>query len=286
MRQLLFLKVQYTESGERFWVDVALHDVETGRVYGLVANKLQETPLDTWHPICFHVFHVWEAQSFEDVGKAEEGEQTWEWVPSSHPPHEDFIGDDKVALVLGDNIFYGHSLVELLNSANNRKEGATIFAYRVHDPERYGVVEFDQRGRVISLKEKPEDTRSNYAVTGLYFYDNNAVQFSKQIKPSLRGELEITDLNRMYLEKGTLSVEVMGRGYAWLDTGTHESLLKANQFVQTIEDRQGLKVACPEEIAFCRKWISEEQLEKLAESMINNSYGQYLIQVLEEGRSS
>ena len=172
--------------------------------------------------------------------------------------------------------------MDLLNLSNTRVEGATIFAYHVHDPERYGVVEFDQSGRVVSLEEKPEDPRSNYAVTGLYFYDNNAVQFAKQIKPSLRGELEITDLNRMYLEKETLFVEVMGRGYAWLDTGTHESLLNANQFVQTIEVRQGLKIACPEEIAFRRKWINEDQLEKLAEPMINNSYGQYLIQVLKK----
>jgi glucose-1-phosphate thymidylyltransferase len=199
---------------------------------------------------------------------------------------EKFLHNGPSALVLGDNIFYGHSFMELLNSANNRKEGATIFAYRVHDPEHYGVVEFDQRGQVISLEEKPENHRSKYAVTGLYFYDNNAVQFAKQIEPSQRGELEITDLNRMYLEKETLSVEIMGRGYAWLDTGTHESLLKAHQFVQTIEDRQGLKIACPEEIAYRRRWISEEQLEKLAEPMINNGYGQYLIHVLEEGRSS
>ena len=172
--------------------------------------------------------------------------------------------------------------MDLLNLSNTRVEGATIFAYHVHDPERYGVVEFDQSGRVVSLEEKPEDPRSNYAVTGLYFYDDNAVQFAKQIKPSQRGELEITDLNRMYLEKETLFVEVMGRGYAWLDTGTHESLLNANQFVQTIEARQGLKIACPEEIAFRRRWINEDQLEKLTEPMINNSYGQYLVQVLKK----
>ena len=195
---------------------------------------------------------------------------------------EKFLYNSPSALVLGDNIFYGHSFIELLNSANTRVEGATIFAYHVHDPERYGVVEFDQSGRVVSLEEKPEDPRSNYAVTGLYFYDDNAVQFAKQIKPSQRGELEITDLNRMYLEKETLFVEVMGRGYAWLDTGTHESLLNANQFVQTIEVRQGLKIACPEEIAFRRRWINEDQLEKLAETMFNNNYGQYLIQVLEK----
>ena len=195
---------------------------------------------------------------------------------------EKFLQNSSSALVLGDNIFYGHSFMDQLNSANTRGEGATIFAYHVHDPERYGVVEFDQSGRVVSLEEKPEDPRSNYAVTGLYFYDKNAVQFAKQIKPSQRGELEITDLNRMYLEKETLFVEVMGRGYAWLDTGTHESLLNANQFVQTIEVRQGLKIACPEEIAFRRRWISEEQLEKLAEPMINNSYGQYLKHVLEK----
>ena len=195
---------------------------------------------------------------------------------------EKFLQNSPSALVLGDNIFYGHSFMDLLNSANTRGEGATIFAYHVHDPERYGVVEFDQQGRVVNLEEKPEDPRSNYAVTGLYFYDDNAVQFAKQIKPSQRGELEITDLNRMYLEKETLFVEVMGRGYAWLDTGTHESLLNANQFVQTIEVRQGLKIACPEEIAFRRRWINEDQLEKLAETMFNNNYGQYLIQVLEK----
>ena len=195
---------------------------------------------------------------------------------------EKFLQNSPSALVLGDNIFYGHSFMDLLNLSNTRVEGATIFAYHVHDPERYGVVEFDQSGRVVSLEEKPEDPRSNYAVTGLYFYDDNAVQFAKQIKPSQRGELEITDLNRMYLEKETLFVEVMGRGYAWLDTGTHESLLNANQFVQTIEVRQGLKIACPEEIAFRRKWINEDQLEKLAEPMINNSYGQYLKHVLEK----
>ena len=195
---------------------------------------------------------------------------------------EKFLQNSSSALVLGDNIFYGHSFMDLLNLSNTRVEGATIFAYHVHDPERYGVVEFDQSGRVVSLEEKPEDPRSNYAVTGLYFYDDNAVQFAKQIKPSQRGELEITDLNRMYLEKETLFVEVMGRGYAWLDTGTHESLLNANQFVQTIEVRQGLKIACPEEIAFRRRWINEEQLEKLAETMFNNNYGQYLIQVLEK----
>ena len=195
---------------------------------------------------------------------------------------EKFLQNSPSALVLGDNIFYGHSFMDLLNLSNTRVEGATIFAYHVHDPERYGVVEFDQSGRVVSLEEKPEDPRSNYAVTGLYFYDDNAVQFAKQIKPSQRGELEITDLNRMYLEKETLFVEVMGRGYAWLDTGTHESLLNANQFVQTIEVRQGLKIACPEEIAFRRRWINEDQLEKLAETMFNNNYGQYLIQVLEK----
>ena len=195
---------------------------------------------------------------------------------------EKFLQNSPSALVLGDNIFYGHSFMDLLNLSNTRVEGATIFAYHVHDPERYGVVEFDQSGRVVSLEEKPEDPRSNYAVTGLYFYDDNAVQFAKQIKPSQRGELEITDLNRMYLEKETLFVEVMGRGFAWLDTGTHESLLNANQFVQTIEVRQGLKIACPEEIAFRRKWINEDQLEKLAEPMINNSYGQYLKHVLEK----
>jgi len=195
---------------------------------------------------------------------------------------ESFIKDAPSALILGDNIFYGHSLHELLNSANAREEGATVFAYHVNDPERYGVASFDKQGQVTSLEEKPTQPKSNYAVTGLYFYDTNVVEYAKQIKPSSRGELEITDLNMIYLEHGALSVERMGRGYAWLDTGTHESLLEAHQFVQTIEHRQGLKIACPEEIAFCQNWIDTSQMEKLALPMLKNGYGQYLLQVLRE----
>jgi glucose-1-phosphate thymidylyltransferase len=195
---------------------------------------------------------------------------------------EEFIGNDDCALVLGDNIFYGHSFEQLLESANNRESGASVFAYHVHDPERYGVVEFNKECRVISLEEKPKQPKSSYAVTGLYFYDNKVVDYAKQIKPSERGELEITDINKLYLEHNALSVEIMGRGYAWLDTGTHESLLEAHQFVQTIEHRQGLKIACPEEIAFRQKWISREHIERLAKPMLKNGYGQYLMQVLKE----
>jgi len=195
---------------------------------------------------------------------------------------EEFLDGAPCVLVLGDNLFYGHSLIDLLESADKREEGATVFAYHVTDPERYGVAEFDSQGRVISLEEKPEQPKSNYAVTGLYFYDSNVVEYAKQIQPSPRGELEITDLNSIYLEKGALSVELMGRGYAWLDTGTHESLLEAHQFIQTIEHRQGLKIACPEEIAYRQKWISAKQLEELAEPMLKNSYGQYLTQILKE----
>ena len=172
------------------------------------------------------------------------------------------------------------SNAKLLQSTNMREDGASIFGYHVKDPERYGIVEFDQQGHVISLEEKPEKPKSNYAVTGLYFYDSKAVEYAKQIKPSYRGELEITDLNRMYLEEQTLSVELMGRGYAWLDTGTHESLLEANQFIQTIEHRQGLKISCPEEIAFQSGWISAEQLLDLAQPMAKNNYGKYLMQLL------
>jgi glucose-1-phosphate thymidylyltransferase len=190
---------------------------------------------------------------------------------------EDFLSGGPSVLVLGDNIYYGHTLPELLHSANQRKEGATIFAYHVKDPERYGVVGLNQQGQVISLEEKPQQPKSNYAVTGLYFYDNKAVEYAKQIKPSARGELEITDLNRIYLDQQMLSVEQMGRGYAWLDTGTHESLLEAHQFIQTIEHRQGLKISCPEEIAYQNGWITSEQLIKLAEPMKNNGYGQYLL---------
>jgi glucose-1-phosphate thymidylyltransferase len=193
---------------------------------------------------------------------------------------ESFIGNDCSALVLGDNIFYGHDFHHLLINAMERTQGASVFAYHVHDPERYGVVEFDAKGHVINLEEKPEQPKSHYAVTGLYFYDQHVTGFAKSLKPSARNELEITDLNRIYLEQSTLHVEIMGRGYAWLDTGTHESLLDASQFVATIEHRQGLKVSCPEEIAFRRGWIDAVQLEKLALPLAKNGYGQYLLQVL------
>jgi glucose-1-phosphate thymidylyltransferase len=195
---------------------------------------------------------------------------------------ESFIGNDLSALVLGDNIFYGHDFHQLLGNAMARTEGATVFAYHVHDPERYGVVEFDVRGKVLSLEEKPKQPKSSYAVTGLYFYDQQVVDRAKKLKPSPRGELEITDLNRVYLEQGALTVEVMGRGYAWLDTGTHESLLDASQFIATLENRQGLKVSCPEEIAYRQQWIDATQLEKLAQPLAKNSYGQYLLRVLKE----
>lgn len=193
-----------------------------------------------------------------------------------------FIGDDPSALVLGDNIFYGHDFAHLLDSANQRSGGASVFAYHVHDPERYGVAEFDVNGKVLSLEEKPAKPKSNYAVTGLYFYDQQVVDIARQIKPSARGELEITDVNRVYLEQGELAVEIMGRGYAWLDTGTHESLLEASQFISTLENRQGLKVACPEEIAYRRQWISAEQLEALAAPLSKNNYGKYLQRLLVE----
>jgi len=195
---------------------------------------------------------------------------------------ESFIGDDLSALVLGDNIFYGHDLHRLLDNAMIRTDGASVFAYHVQDPERYGVVDFDSGGKVRSLEEKPKQPKSNYAVTGLYFYDQQVVDLAKSLRPSLRGELEITDLNRLYLERGKLNVEVMGRGYAWLDTGTHESLLDASQFIATLENRQGLKVACPEEIAYRQQWITATQLEKLAQPLSKNSYGQYLLRVLKE----
>jgi len=195
---------------------------------------------------------------------------------------EKFIGDDVSALVLGDNIYYGHDFHQLLDNANARADGASVFAYHVHDPERYGVAEFDEDGKVLSLEEKPKAPKSNYAVTGLYFYDRQVVEIAKSIKPSPRGELEITDVNRAYLEQGNLSVEIMGRGYAWLDTGTHESLLEASQFIATLENRQGLKVACPEEIAYRRKWISAQQLEALAAPLAKNGYGKYLQRLLVE----
>ena len=195
---------------------------------------------------------------------------------------EAFIGNSPSALVLGDNIFYGHDFHHLLANAMARTEGASVFAYHVHDPERYGVAEFDAHGKVLSLEEKPKQPKSNYAVTGLYFYDNQVVELTKTLKPSPRGELEITDLNRLYLEQGQLGVEIMGRGYAWLDTGTHESLLDASQFIATLENRQGLKVACPEEIAYRKGWISAEQIQALAQSLTKNGYGQYLLRILKE----
>jgi len=195
---------------------------------------------------------------------------------------EQFIGNHPSALVLGDNIFYGHDFHHLLANAMARTEGASVFAYHVHDPERYGVAEFDAQGKVLSLEEKPRQPESSYAVTGLYFYDKQAVDLAKALKPSPRGELEITDLNRLYLEQERLSVEIMGRGYAWLDTGTHESLLDASQFIATLETRQGLKVACPEEIAYRQGWIDAGQLEALAQPLTKNGYGQYLLRILKE----
>lgn len=191
-----------------------------------------------------------------------------------------FIGRRASALVLGDNIFYGHELPRLLQSANKRTDGATVFAYHVQDPQRYGVAEFSSGGNVLSIEEKPARPRSNYAVTGLYFYDNDVIDIARDIRPSARGELEITDINQRYLEQGRLSVEIMGRGFAWLDTGTHESLLEAGQFIATLEHRQGLKVACPEEIAFRQQWISAEALERLAAPLSKSGYGQYLMRIL------
>lgn len=193
---------------------------------------------------------------------------------------EEFIGSDNCALVLGDNIFYGHDLQKQLEAAITKESGATVFAYHVNDPERYGVVEFDANGKAISLEEKPLEPKSNYAVTGLYFYDNRVVQMAKNLKPSSRGELEITDINRIYLEQGNLSVAMMGRGYAWLDTGTHESLIEAANFIQTIETRQGLKVACPEEIAYRKGFIDAEQVRALAAPLAKNAYGRYLLKMV------
>jgi len=195
---------------------------------------------------------------------------------------KDFIGNDSCALVLGDNIFYGNDLHTQLEQAILRTEGATVFAYHVQDPERYGVVAFDAKGRATSLEEKPEIPKSSYAVTGLYFYDNQVVEIAANLKPSPRGELEITDLNRIYLERNQLNVEIMGRGYAWLDTGTHESLIEASNFIETIEHRQGLKVSCPEEIAYRKGFINAAQLEKLAQPLSKSSYGQYLQRLLKE----
>lgn len=194
----------------------------------------------------------------------------------------EFIGSHPSALVLGDNIFYGHSFQSQLKKAARQSEGATVFAYHVRDPKRYGVVEFNVDGYAISLEEKPDQPKSNYAVTGLYFYDNVVVDIAANLKPSSRGELEITDVNRLYLERGKLSVEIMGRGYAWLDTGTHESMLDASQFVQMIEHRQGLKIACPEEIAYRQGFIDATQLERLAAPLLKSGYGDYLVQVLKE----
>ena len=198
----------------------------------------------------------------------------------------DFVGHDTSALVLGDNIFYGHDLVKQLQQAGQREQGATVFAYHVHDPERYGVVEFDAQKRALSIEEKPQQPKSNYAVTGLYFYDRQVCDIAKEIKPSARGELEITDVNRNYLNQNQLQVEILGRGYAWLDTGTHDSLQEASSFIATLQKRQGLMVACPEEIAYTQGWIDAEQLRKIAQPLAKNSYGQYLLKlILKIGRA-
>ncbi|MGI9218627.1 MAG: glucose-1-phosphate thymidylyltransferase RfbA [Hydrogenophaga sp.] len=194
----------------------------------------------------------------------------------------DFVGNHPSALVLGDNIYYGHDFAQLLQSADEHNGGATVFAYHVHDPERYGVVEFDRSGKAVSIEEKPQQPKSNYAVTGLYFYDQQVVDIAKAVKPSARGELEITAVNQAYLDLGQLNVQIMKRGYAWLDTGTHESLLDAGQFIATLEQRQGLKIACPEEIAWRSGWINAAQLEALAQPLKKNGYGQYLLRALNE----
>lgn len=198
---------------------------------------------------------------------------------------ENFIDGEGCALILGDNIFYGHDLSKLVKNATQKDEGATVFAYYVKDPKRYGIVEFNENHKAISLEEKPSKPKSNFAVTGLYFYDKNVVEYAKSIKPSARGELEITDLNKIYLEKGNLNVETLGRGYAWLDTGTHESLLQAASFVETVQDRQGLKIACPEEIAYNLGYIDREQLRDLAKPLAKNEYGQYLLAIANGGIS-
>lgn len=205
-------------------------------------------------------------------------------LPQAFILGEKFIGNDSCALVLGDNIFYGHNFETLLAPAASKKNGATVFAYHVHDPERYGVVEFDKGGRVLSIEEKPQQPKSSYALTGLYFFDNCVIDFAKAAKPSKRGELEITTVMQSYLDLGQLDVQLMHRGLAWLDTGTHESLLEASMFIQTLEKRQGLKIACPEEIAYRKKYITAEQLEKLAAALAKNAYGQYLYTILKETR--
>ena len=197
---------------------------------------------------------------------------------------KDFIGDDGCCLILGDNVFYGHGLVELVKKAREQKDGATVFGYWVKNPEDYGVVDFDAQGKAISLAEKPKNPKSHYAVTGLYFYDNQVVDIAGNLKPSARGELEITDLNKKYLERGDLTVEIMGRGFAWLDTGSHQALMEATNFIETIEKRQGLKISCPEEIAFSRGLIDANQLEKLAAPLKKNGYGQYLLGLLKQDR--
>lgn len=194
----------------------------------------------------------------------------------------DFIGDDDCALVLGDNVYYGHDLADMMQDADNNKEGATVFAYPVSDPERYGVVAFDENGKALSIEEKPTKPKSRYAITGLYFYDNQVVDIARNLKPSARGELEITDVNQAYLDNGQLNVQVMGRGMAWLDTGTHDSLLDASMFIQTLEQRQGLKVMCPEEIAYRMGYINDEQLELLAQPLLKSGYGKYLLNLLNE----
>jgi glucose-1-phosphate thymidylyltransferase len=195
---------------------------------------------------------------------------------------EDFIGDDSVCLILGDNFFWGQGFSPMLKKASDKAQGATIFGYQVHDPERFGIVEFNKEMEVITIEEKPNDPKSNVAVTGLYFYDNQVIEFAKQVKPSVRGELEITDVNQMYLDRGLLSLELLGRGFAWLDTGTHETLLDSSLFVETIERRQGYKIACVEEIAFNNGWLSEQEIKVLAKPMLKNSYGRYLLNLIKE----
>ena len=205
-----------------------------------------------------------------------------EGIAQAFPLAKDFIGNSPSSLVLGDNVYYGHELAEMLIEADQRESGASVFAYPVGDPERYGVVDFDKSGKALSIEEKPTNPKSRYAVTGLYFYDNQVVEIAENITPSARGELEITDVNQYYLDRGRLNVEVMGRGMAWLDTGTHDSLLEASMFIQTIEKRQGLKIMCPEEIAYRNGYIDAEQLEKLAQPLIKSGYGSYLMNILTE----